>query len=149
MTRTEIKLIDTHTHLYLDQFDDDREEALARCFESGVDTLILPNIDLESVPRVLDMMKKWPQSCYGMMGLHPCYVKENWEKELESIMATLDTPPEGMEFVAVGEIGLDLYWDKQFQKEQSEAFLLQAKMAKKRGLPIVIHVRDAWELVLR
>jgi len=145
MTRTEIKLIDTHTHLYLDQFDDDREEALARCFESGVDTLILPNIDLESVPRVLDMMKKWPQSCYGMMGLHPCYVKENWEKELESIMATLDTPPEGMEFVAVGEIGLDLYWDKQFQKEQSEAFLLQAKMAKKRGLPIVIHVRDAWE----
>ena len=145
MANTEIKLIDTHTHLYLDQFDDDREEAMTRCFESGIETILLPNINLESVPRVLDMMKKWPKACYGMMGLHPCYVNEDWEKELESIMATLDSPPDDMDFVAVGEIGLDLYWEKKFKAEQSEAFLTQAKMAKERGLPIVIHVRDAWE----
>jgi TatD DNase family protein len=144
MTSTQIKLIDTHTHLYLNRFDDDREETMMRCFESGIDTMLLPNINLESVPRVLDMMVKWPNACYGMMGLHPCYVYEDWEKELESIMATLDSPPDGVDFVAVGEIGLDLHWEKKFKTEQSQAFLTQVRMAKERGLPIVIHVRDAW-----
>ena len=145
MTSSEIKLIDTHTHLYVDKFDDDREEVMARCLESGIETLLLPNIDLESVPRVLDMMRKWPETCFGMMGLHPCHVDENWEKELEAILATMDNQPEGEEFVAIGEIGLDLYWEKKFKSEQSEAFLAQTRFAKDKGLPIVIHVRDAWD----
>jgi TatD DNase family protein len=140
-----MRLIDTHTHLYQPNFDEDRDAAMERCFEAGIDTLLLPNIDLESVPRVLEMMDKWPNSCFGMMGLHPCHVLDGWETELESIRQVLDSPPPGKKFVAVGEIGMDLYWEKKHIEAQREAFRIQVGWAKERGLPIVIHVRDAWE----
>ena len=140
-----MRLIDTHTHLYQPKFDSDREEAVERCFAEGVDTLLLPNIDLESVPRVLGMMEKWPDSCFGMMGLHPCHIGEGWEVELEEIRRVLDSPPEGKKFVAVGEIGLDLYWERKHIEAQREAFRIQVGWAKERELPIVIHVRNAWE----
>ena len=140
-----MRLIDTHTHLYQPKFDSDREEAVDRCFAEGVDTLLLPNIDMESVPRVLGMMEKWPHSCFGMMGLHPCHIGEGWEVELEEIRRVLDSPPEGKKFVAVGEIGLDLYWERKHIEAQREAFRIQVGWAKERELPIVIHVRNAWE----
>ena len=140
-----MRLIDTHTHLYQPKFDADREEAVERCFAEGVDTLLLPNIDLESVPRVLSMMEKWPDACFGMMGLHPCHVGEGWEVELEGIRKALDAPPKIKSFFAVGEIGIDLYWETQHIEAQREAFRIQVGWAKERGLPIVIHVRNAWD----
>ena len=140
-----MRLIDTHTHLYQPKFDSDREEAVARCFSEGVDTLLLPNIDLESVPRVLSMMEKWPDSCFGMMGLHPCHVGEGWEVELDEIRKVLDAPPKGKKFIAVGEIGIDLYWETKHIEAQREAFRIQVGWAKERGIPIVIHVRNAWD----
>jgi len=91
------------------------------------------------------MMEKWPDSCFGMMGLHPCHIGEGWEVELEEIRKVLDSPPEGKKFVAVGEIGLDLYWERKHIEAQREAFRIQVRWAKEREIPIVIHVRNAWE----
>ena len=138
-------LVDTHTHLYQPAFDGDRDEAMARCAEAGVDLLLLPNIDVESIPRVKDMMTRWPERCRGMMGLHPCHVKEGWESELEAIEAALNAPMTGSPWVAVGEIGLDLYWDTSTLDIQREALRIQLSWAKQRGLPVVIHVRKAFE----
>ena len=140
-----MKLIDTHSHLYSSQFEQDRTAAVQAAIRAGVGTILLPNISSEYTKGMNSLCAEFPDNCFAMMGLHPCYVNEDWEKELESIMATLDSPPDDMDFVAVGEIGLDLYWEKKFKAEQSEAFLTQARIAKERGLPIVIHVRDAWE----
>lgn len=137
-----MKFIDTHTHLYQPNFDEDRSAAVQRCLDSGVEKLFLPNIDVESIPRVLDMMEKWPDSCHGMMGLHPCHVDENWESALAEITAALDSRSD---FIAVGEIGIDLYWDKTHVEAQKAAFKHQCELAKSRSLPIVIHVRDAWD----
>ena len=140
-----MRLIDTHTHQYQPKFDSDRPESIERCLEAGVDTLLLPNIDVESIPRVLSMMEKWPNMCHGMMGLHPCHVDEDFESALETILKALDNPPVGKNFVAVGEIGMDLYWDKTHIEQQKLAFMEQCSWAKERSLPIVIHVRNAWE----
>ena len=134
-------LVDTHTHLYQPAFDGDRDEAMARCAEAGVDLLLLPNIDVESIPRVQDMMIRWPNCCRGMMGLHPCHVQEGWEVELQTIEAALNAPMPGSPWVAVGEIGLDLHWDTSTLDIQREALRIQLDWAKKRRLPVVIHVR--------
>tara|TARA_Y100001954_G_scaffold215880_1_gene246570 strand:+ start:241 stop:1035 length:795 start_codon:yes stop_codon:yes gene_type:complete len=139
-----VRLIDTHTHQYQPKFDSDRAQSIERCLEAGVDTLLLPNIDVESIPRVLRMMEKWPQICHGMMGLHPCYVDKNFEQALETIKHQLGNPPVGKNFIAVGEIGMDLYRDKTYIEQQRLAFAEQCDWAKERALPIVIHVRDAW-----
>ena len=140
-----MRLIDTHTHQYQPKFDSDRPQSIERCLEAGVDTLLLPNIDVKSIPRVLSMMEKWPQICHGMMGLHPCHVDENFEEALNTIKNQLDNPPTGKRFVAVGEIGIDLYWDKTHIELQKLAFIEQCAWAKERSLPIVIHVRNSWE----
>lgn len=136
-----MRFIDTHTHVYLSQFDEDRAEMVDRCLEAGVEKLLLPNIDVASIPAVLDMMKRWPEVCHGMMGLHPCDVDENWESALAEITATLDSRSD---FIAVGEIGIDLYWDKTHLEAQKAAFKHQCELSKSRNLPIAIHVRDAW-----
>ena len=140
-----MRLIDTHTHQYMSKFDSDRPESIERCLEVGVDTLLLPNIDVESIPRVLSMMEKWPDVCHGMMGLHPCHVDGDFDNALSIIKNQLDNPPEGKSFIAVGEIGMDLYWDKTYIEEQKLAFIEQCAWAKERKLPIIIHVRDSWE----
>ena len=138
-----MRLIDTHTHLYQPKFDSDRVEAIARCMEAGVDTLLLPNIDTESIPRVRELMERWPGMCRGMMGLHPCHVQaESLERELEAIEAELRL--HRGEYVAVGEIGVDLYWDKSTLGLQQDAFRRQVAWAKELDLPIVIHVREAF-----
>ena len=140
-----MRFIDTHTHQYQPKFDSDRHESIERCLESGVDTLLLPNIDVESIPRVLSMMEQWPDMCHGMMGLHPCHVDGYFESALATILKALDNPPSGKNFVAIGEIGIDLYWDKTHIEQQKLAFMEQCSWAKERSLPIVIHVRNAWE----
>ena len=139
-----MRLIDTHTHQTSPNSIQTEPRASSAAFEAGVDTLLLPNIDVESIPRVLSMMEKWPQICHGMMGLHPCHVDKNFEQALETIKHQLGNPPVGKNFIAVGEIGMDLYWDKTYIEQQRLAFAEQCEWAKERALPIVIHVRDAW-----
>ena len=134
-----IQLIDTHTHLYVEQFNADRDEVLQRAMEAGVEHFYLPNIDVQSIEGLIELEKRYPASCHAMMGLHPCSVKENYKEELAVIKDWLYK----RQFCAVGEIGMDLYWDKTFKKEQEEAFNLQSEWAMDLGLPIVIHSRDA------
>ncbi|MGB1033090.1 MAG: TatD family hydrolase, partial [Flavobacteriales bacterium] len=133
-------LIDTHTHLFVDAFDEDRSEMLARAREEGVSHFLLPNIDVESIDRLKNLIAS-ETDCYGMMGLHPCSVKGNYKEALEVIRKELETG----EYLAVGEIGIDLYWDKTFLKEQQEALRTQCEWAKELKLPIVIHARDSFD----
>ena len=133
-------LIDSHTHLYLDQFDSDRKEVIERAMEAGVSKLFLPNIDSSTVKAMLNMQDSFPGTCYAMMGLHPTSVKEDYTKELELVREWFEKE----RFIAVGEIGIDLYWDKTFQKEQEAAFEQQLKLALQYDLPAVIHARDSF-----
>lgn len=137
-------LIDTHTHLYAEQFDNDREEMLARAQAIGVERFYMPNIDSTSIEGMLDLEQKHPETCFAMMGLHPCSVNADYEKELAIVEAWLGK----RDFCAVGEIGIDLYWDKTFFKEQIDAFRRQIVWAKDLGRPIVIHSRDSTKEVL-
>lgn len=141
------KLIDTHSHLYEPEFDDDREEALIRAVEAGVERLLLPAIDSESHERLFSLSRRHPQRCIPMMGLHPTSVNDNpcWREELATAEKYLRTPPEGIErFCAVGEIGLDFYWSGDFKEEQTVAFRRQIELSLKLELPIAIHTRNAW-----
>lgn len=134
-------MIDTHAHMYADAFDEDREAAMRRAFDAGISLVALPNIDSSSIGPLNSLMKTFPDRTIGMMGLHPSYVKADFEEELEKIEAELDR---GI-YHAVGEIGIDLYWDKTFFPQQVEAFTRQIGWAKDRGLPIAIHARDSFE----
>ncbi|WP_295958579.1 TatD family hydrolase [uncultured Alistipes sp.] len=142
-----MKLTDTHSHLYEPEFDDDREEALARAAEAGVQRLLLPAIDSASHERLFDLCRRHPQQCVPMMGLHPTSVNDNprWREELALTEHYLASPPEGIaRFCAVGEIGLDLYWSRDYRQEQYEAFRRQIDLSLAYGLPIAVHTRDAW-----
>jgi len=136
-----MELFDTHTHMYLEQFDEDRDACMERAHAASVRRLALPNIDVNSIGRVRAMMDAFPERVIGMMGLHPCSVNADWEEALKVIEAELDNAP----YKAVGEIGIDLYHDRTFAAEQVEAFKVQIGWAKKRGLPIVIHARDSFD----
>jgi TatD DNase family protein len=133
--------IDTHTHLYVDAFDDDRSEVVDRAFETGIEKLLLPNIDVDSIESMHQLEANYPGKCISMMGLHPGSVKEDWESQLEVIRKHLFS----RDYIAVGEIGMDLYWDKTFVEEQKIAFTKQIEWAKELKLPIAIHARDAFD----
>lgn len=137
-------LVDTHAHLYLDQFDEDRDEMLQRAKDKGIRKFFLPNIDSSTIDIMLAMEDKYPGECFAMMGLHPCSVKSNYKEELSIVEKWLKERP----FVAVGEIGTDLYWDKTFIEEQKDAFRIQANWAKDLGIPIVIHCRDSMDMTI-
>ena len=137
-------LIDTHTHLYLPQFDEDRKEVIEKAKQLGVTKFFLPNIDSSSIGPMMSMERDYPESCFPMMGLHPCSVKENYEQELDVVKKWLFERP----FSAVGEIGIDLYWDKTFFEEQKTAFLRQVEWAKELGRPIVIHSRESIDIII-
>ena len=137
-------LVDTHTHLFAQQYDEDRSEVVHRALEKGVQQMLLPNIDNSSIQPMLNLCAKFPNNCFPMMGLHPCDVKENYLEELVIIEEWLQKE----KFVAVGEIGIDLYWDKRTLAIQEDAFLKQVELAKKYKLPIAIHVRDSFDEVL-
>ena len=142
-----MKLIDTHSHIYVEEFDEDRAEALVRARESGVCKLLLPAIDSESDERMFDLVRGEADYCYAMMGLHPTSVNDNprWREELRRVERYLAAPPAGVTFYAVGEIGLDYYWSEDFKAEQREAFVAQCRLAVRLDLPVVIHTRSAWD----
>jgi len=133
-------LTDTHAHLYLDDFKKDIDKVIQRARENGVSRIFMPNLDSGSVDGMLDICKRYPGVCYPMIGLHPTSVKENFREELNR----LDVRMQSGDFIAVGEIGTDLYWDKTYLQEQQEAFSIQLKKAKAHGLPVVIHARDSF-----
>lgn len=139
-----MRLVDTHTHLYLEQFDDDRAAVVQRALDNGVERFYLPNVDSRTIAGMLQMEKDFPGRCFPMMGLHPCSVKEDVEKELAAVEDWLGR----RSFVAIGEIGMDLYWDKTFVEEQKMAFRRQANWAKSLGIPIVIHSRETTDLLI-
>lgn len=130
-------MIDTHSHIYGPEFDEDRNEVIARALKAGVEKVLLPNINEESISRMVAVSKEHPGVCYPMMGLHPEDVKDDWAQVLDRMERQLD----GM--IAVGECGLDFYWDSTYRKEQIEAFERQICWARERDLPLVIHMRKA------
>lgn len=131
--------VDTHTHLYLEQFDDDRQEAVKRAIEAGVTQLLLPNVDTETVEPMLEVVAEFPGNCKPMMALHPTSVKQDYIEKLEEIKKLLFSG----RFIAVGETGIDLYWDKTFIKEQIYSFEKHIEWAVKLDLPLVIHARKS------
>ena len=139
-----ITLIDTHTHLYLKEFDHDRAAMIERAVSAGVEKFYLPNVDSRVVDDMLALEAAYPDRCHAMMGLHPCSVKEDFETELELVDHWLSKRP----FCAIGEIGIDLHWDKKTLDLQIRAFKTQIGWAKKLDLPIVIHSRESIELIL-
>lgn len=142
-----MELIDTHSHLYAEEFDSDRAEALARARERGVVRLLLPAIDSGSHCRMFDLAEREREMCRPMMGLHPTSVNDNprWREELAEAERYLLAPPRGLRFCAVGEIGLDYYWSEEFKAEQREAFTEQCRLAARLDLPVAIHTRAAWD----
>jgi TatD DNase family protein len=137
-------MIDTHAHVYAEEFNQDRDQVIQRALEQGIDTVLLPNIDLDSIESMLATERAYPEICRSMMGLHPCYVDQN----VEQTLVTIESWFERHDFIAVGEIGIDLYWDKTYQTQQEFAFIRQLDWAKQRDLPVVIHTRDSMQETL-
>ena len=133
-------ITDTHTHLYSEQFDQDREAMIQRAKDAGVQRFFIPAIDSSYSKRMFSLEENYPNDVFLMMGLHPTSVKENFEIELQHVKDWIDKKT----FVAIGEIGIDLYWDKTFLKQQQMAFQTQIRWAKEKKLPIVIHCRNAF-----
>lgn len=138
-----MQFIDTHTHLYLEEFDADRSEMLSRAIQAGVGIFLLPNIDKASLPAMLSLCDAWPDHCLPMIGLHPTSVKDDYENELSLIDQQLSK----RKFFAIGEIGIDLYWDKTHLEQQQIVFRHQLKIAKALHLPVAIHMRNSFEQV--
>ncbi len=133
-------MIDTHTHIYLEEFDDDRELMITRAKEAGISKLLLPNVDLETVDRLHQSCDQYLDYCLPMMGLHPTSVTSSWKEDLNTIRCWFGKH----KYVAVGEIGIDLYWDKTYIREQKLAFIEQLHWSIEMNLPVVIHTRDAF-----
>lgn len=132
-------MIDTHAHLYDEQFSADITEIISRARANGIEKVYLPNCDSTTIPAMMALTEQYPGYCIPMIGIHPCYVKESYEAELNIMQEWLDKAP----FAAIGEIGLDYYWDQTFVAEQKDAFRRQIDWALERALPIVIHSRNA------
>ncbi len=133
-------LIDTHSHLYLPEFDNDRDESVKNALSSGVGKILLPNIDAKSMAPMLSAVNRFKGICFPMTGLHPTSVQEDWKVQLNEILSSHPLK----QFVGIGEIGIDLYWDKTFIDGQIEAFRLQLTMAVENNLPVAIHSRNAF-----
>ena len=138
-----MQIIDTHTHLYLSQYKDDIDDVVSRAKEIGIKKFIFPAIDSSHFDSMHSLKNKYPNEIYLMSGLHPTDVKENYKDELDFVVNSIKTNT----YVAIGEIGIDLYWDKSFLKQQKEAFTFQIRLAIKYDLPIVIHCREAFDQI--
>jgi len=139
---------DTHCHIYTEQFDEDRSGIIESSIKVGVKRFLLPAIDASYTKRLTSLAGEYPTQIFPMFGLHPCSVKDNWELEIEEVQRYLFNNPTNVKPIAVGEIGLDLYWEKSFLDQQIEVLKIQINWAKELNLPIVIHVRDAFEEIL-
>lgn len=131
--------VDTHAHLYSEEFDEDRDQVVANAKNAGINKIFLPNVDSNSIERLFSTENRYKDLCEAMIGLHPCYVKSNFESELQTIESWLIKRP----FVAIGEIGLDYYWDTTYQKEQETVLRIQLNWAEQYNLPAVIHCRNS------
>jgi TatD DNase family protein len=140
-----MRLIDTHAHLFVEQFDNDRSQIIQNAISKEVERIYLPNIDLSTIERLNQVLLDYPDICFGMMGLHPCSVKDNYQEELDQIKKEFETT----KYCAVGEIGIDLYWDKTTLDIQADALRIQIGWAKEMDLPIVLHCRDSFEQVVK
>jgi TatD DNase family protein len=134
-------LIDTHTHLFADEFDPDRGPLIQKAIANGIQRFYMPNIDSVSIDAMLKLEKQFPANCFAMMGLHPCHVNASYEKELSIVKSWLDK----RKFIGIGEIGIDLYWDKTFVAGQREAFKQQIQWALDFNYPVSIHCREAFD----
>jgi len=133
-------MIDTHSHIYSEEFDLDRVETIQRAKDAGIQYIILPNVDRNTLPRMLSLEAQYPGYCYSAIGLHPTSVSENYKTEL----ALIDAELKRRNWIAVGEIGIDLYWDKTFLHEQIKVFKQQVEWALEYKLPVIIHVRNSF-----
>ncbi len=138
-------LIDSHAHIYSEEFDDDRNGVIKRASDAGIRKIILPNIDRSTMKSMLELADQYPEICYPLIGLHPGSVTKDYTSELNTLEEWLGK----RKFFGIGEIGIDLYWEKAFQKQQEDAFTHQVKMAKALKLPVVIHVRNSFNEVYR
>ena len=138
-------LTDTHTHLYSKEFDIDRTALIENAINTGITRFFLPNIDSESIPGILQIEEQFPDNCFAMMGLHPCSVNSTYQQELMVIEQWLSK----RKFIGIGEIGIDLYWDKTFFEQQQDAFRRQVQLAKKYNLPYIIHSRNSFNEVMK
>ncbi len=136
-------LIDTHNHLYLAEFDGDREEVISRALEAGVTSILMPNIDSASIDPMLALADKYPDLCLPMMGLHPTSVRENYMSEIDIVERKLASG----KYYGIGETGVDLYWDKTWFREQLVSFRRHLELAEEYHLPIVIHARESIEVI--
>lgn len=134
---------DTHSHLYSDEFAEDRDQMMQRALQAGVQRIFVPSIDSTYTEKMYEIEKQYPENVFLMMGLHPTYVKDNYEEELTFVATQLQK----RKFYAIGEIGIDLFWDKTYLEQQKDAFKRQIQLAKKHKLPINIHCRDAFDEV--
>ena len=133
--------IDTHTHLFAEEFDLDRNEMIQRAKNAGISKLILPNIDVETIARLNKTVSENPEICFPLLGLHPCSVNENYMADLKIIREAIDKSKP----IGIGECGIDLYWDKTFLAEQKQALKIQAEWAKELKLPLIIHARESFQ----
>ncbi len=140
-----MNLIDTHTHLFVTEFDKDRYEVINNAFNAGVSKMILPGINSSYINVQLQMTEAFPGICFPAAGLHPSDVNKDFEEELRIVENNIETG----KFIAVGEIGIDLYWDQTFKEEQKIAFEKQVMLAKKYQLPVIIHVRDSFSEIFK
>src|SRR5574344_557220 len=139
-----MRLIDTHSHIYSEEFSADRDEVISRALTAGVEHIFMPNVDSTSIAAMLETRNKWPELCHVMMGVHPTSVNANYRDEL----AVFDKNIDDNFYVAVGEIGIDLYWDKTYLNQQRTVFEHQIDVAIQKSLPIVIHCRDSFAEVI-
>jgi TatD DNase family protein len=139
-----MQFVDTHIHLDAEEFSYDREEVIHEAVKAGVTKLLLPNVDLTTHEKVIEVCRQFPEQCHPMSGLHPTSVKENWEAEVRTLMTGIDDGA----YVAIGEIGIDLYWDKTYYAEQQKAFVMQMNIARDAGLPAVIHSRKSLDEII-
>jgi TatD DNase family protein len=140
-----MNLIDTHAHIYYDDLYSNIESVLQQCDEAGVKKIYMPNVDSSSLETMLDLERRFPDKCFAMIGIHPCSIKEDYKKELDLVESWLSK----RKFVAVGEIGIDYYWSRNYDQQQEEAFNFQLDLALKYDLPVSIHSRDSLDAVVR
>ena len=140
-----MQFIDTHSHLYLPEFDKNRDEVINRAIREGINKICLPNIDTRSIKPMMDLVNKYPDFCFPMIGLHPTSVRKNYRDVLKEVQEYLLKE----NFIAIGEIGIDLYWDKTCKEEQKKAFREQITLAIDNQLPVVIHIRESFDEVFQ
>ena len=140
-----MQFIDTHSHLYFPEFDNDRDEVINRAIRGGIEKICLPNIDIRSIKTMMYLVNKYPDFCFPMIGLHPTSVRKNYRDMLKNVREYLLIE----NFIAIGEIGIDLYWDNTYKEEQMKAFREQITLAIDNQLPVVIHIRESFDEVFQ